>query len=78
MHRLGVIGYGGMGGWHVKNALVSDVVELAGIYDIKEERREVARKKIFLRMIHSKLFLVMKLLTLLRLLYLMIYTKSLL
>ncbi len=44
MHRLGVIGYGGMGGWHVKNALVSDVVELAGIYDIKEERRNVARE----------------------------------
>ncbi|MBE7026182.1 MAG: Gfo/Idh/MocA family oxidoreductase [Ruminococcaceae bacterium] len=44
MHRLGVIGYGGMGGWHVKNALVSDVVELAGIYDIKEERRVVARE----------------------------------
>lgn len=44
MHRLGVIGYGGMGGWHVKNALVSDVVELAGIYDIKEERKKVARE----------------------------------
>ncbi len=44
MHKLGVVGYGGMGGWHVKNALVSDVVELAGIYDIKEERRKAAEE----------------------------------
>ena len=45
MHRLGIVGYGGMGGWHANHALKSDVVELAGIYDIKPERREVAKQK---------------------------------
>ena len=36
--KAAVIGYGGMGGWHVDHILKSDVVELAGIYDIKEEK----------------------------------------
>lgn len=45
MHRLGIVGYGGMGGWHADHALKSDVVELAGIYDIKPERCEVAKQK---------------------------------
>ena len=43
--RLVVIGYGGMGGWHTERALKSDAVELAGIYDIKEERCELARSR---------------------------------
>lgn len=43
--KLVVIGYGGMGGWHVDHALKSDVVELAGIYDIKPERAELARSR---------------------------------
>jgi len=43
-HKLCVIGYGGMGNWHVKNALKSDVVELAGIHDIDEERNLLAEK----------------------------------
>ena len=43
-HNLCVIGYGGMGGgFHVKNALTSDVVNLAGIYDIDPAKREKAR-----------------------------------
>ena len=43
--NLVVIGYGGMGGgFHAKNALKSDVVNLAGIYDIKEERRRAAEE----------------------------------
>ena len=42
--RVAVVGYGGMGGWHVKHLLKSDVCELAGIWDIKESRREVARE----------------------------------
>ncbi|HIV03164.1 MAG TPA: Gfo/Idh/MocA family oxidoreductase [Candidatus Aphodoplasma excrementigallinarum] len=45
MHKLGIIGYGGMGGWHADHALKSDVVELAGIYDIKPERCELAEQK---------------------------------
>ncbi len=44
-HNLCVIGYGGMGGgFHVKNALTSDVVNLAGIYDIDPAKREKARQ----------------------------------
>ena len=42
--RVAIVGYGGMGGWHVKKISTSDVVELAGIWDIKEERREVAKE----------------------------------
>ena len=40
--KIAVIGYGGMGGWHTRHLLASDVAELAGIYDIKEERRALA------------------------------------
>ena len=40
-----VIGYGGMGGWHVQRIQTSDVCNLLGIYDIKAERRELARSR---------------------------------
>ncbi len=40
-----VVGYGGQGGWHADHALKSDVVSLRGIYDIKEERMELARSR---------------------------------
>ncbi|MBQ7474528.1 MAG: Gfo/Idh/MocA family oxidoreductase [Clostridia bacterium] len=43
--KAAVIGYGGMGGWHVDHILKSDVVTLAGIYDIKEERRQLAESR---------------------------------
>lgn len=43
--RVAVIGYGGMGGWHVRHLLESDVAELAGIRDIKEERCKVAEER---------------------------------
>ncbi|MBQ8524805.1 MAG: hypothetical protein IJ457_09305 [Clostridia bacterium] len=43
--RAAVIGYGGMGGWHTEHMLKSDVVELAGIYDIKEERCALAESR---------------------------------
>ncbi len=43
-HRLGIVGFGGMGNWHrelietgIKN------LEIAGMFDIKEERQEAAR-----------------------------------
>lgn len=42
--RVAVIGYGGMGGWHTRYILKSDVAELAGVYDIKENRRALARE----------------------------------
>lgn len=42
--RAAIIGYGGMGGWHASFMQKSDVVELAGIYDIKPERCAVAEQ----------------------------------
>ncbi len=41
--RVVVVGFGGMGSWHTEYISKSDVVELAGIYDIKEERRQAGR-----------------------------------
>ncbi len=41
--NLVVIGYGGMGGWHVGHAQKSDVVNLLGIYDIDPAKSEKAR-----------------------------------
>lgn len=40
----GLIGFGGMGKWHTE--ILEDVpeIELAGIYDIKEEKRKLAEK----------------------------------
>ena len=43
--KVAIVGYGGQGAWHGEYILASDVVELAGIYDIKEERCELARSK---------------------------------
>ena len=40
--KVAIVGYGGMGGWHVKHLLASDVAELAGIWDINPEKREKA------------------------------------
>ena len=41
--KIAVIGFGGMGSWHVNHALKSDVLELAGIYDIDEAKCEKAK-----------------------------------
>ena len=43
--NLVVIGYGGMGGWHTQHALKSDVVSLAGIYDIDPKKSALARER---------------------------------
>ena len=43
--KAAVVGYGGMGGWHVEHLLKSDVCELAGVYDIKPERNELAKSR---------------------------------
>ena len=43
--KFAVVGYGGMGGWHVNHALKSDVLELAGIFDIDEAKSELARSR---------------------------------
>ena len=42
--NLVVVGFGGMGSWHVGHAQKSDTVNLLGIYDIKEERAALARE----------------------------------
>ena len=43
--KIVVIGYGGMGKWHVNYLVDSDVCELVGICDINEARRAEAREK---------------------------------
>ncbi len=45
MKNLVVIGYGGMGGWHVGHAQKSDVVNLLGIYDIDPKKSELAESR---------------------------------
>lgn len=40
--NLAIVGYGGQGAWHANWALKSDVVSLAGIYDIAEKRMRAA------------------------------------
>ena len=44
MKRVAVIGYGGQGAWHCSRIKKSNVVTLAGTFDIKEERRQVAKQ----------------------------------
>lgn len=43
--KTAIVGYGGMGGWHADHLLKSDAAELAGIYDIKEERGKLAESR---------------------------------
>lgn len=43
--NIAVVGYGGMGGWHTRHLLESDVATLAGIWDISEERRALAAER---------------------------------
>ena len=43
--NLVVVGYGGMGSWHVGHAQKSDVVNLKGIYDIDPAKTELARSR---------------------------------
>ena len=42
MKNIAVIGYGGQGAWHCTQILKSDVVTLAGTYDVRQVRREAA------------------------------------
>ena len=43
-HRIVIVGFGGMGNWH-RELIESGIegLELAGMYDIKEERQQAAR-----------------------------------
>ncbi len=38
--RVAVIGFGGMGRWHTRNLLASDVCDLSGVFDINEKAYE--------------------------------------
>ena len=48
-NKLGfaVIGYGGMGGWHIRKAMddLADQFNAIGTFDVKEERQQAAREK---------------------------------
>ncbi|MCI1991196.1 MAG: Gfo/Idh/MocA family oxidoreductase [Oscillospiraceae bacterium] len=43
MYRIGLIGYGGMGGWHVKQIQSMPDFQLAAVYDINPEKVAKAR-----------------------------------
>lgn len=45
MHKLAMVGFGGMAGWHYNQLQKIDGIEIAGIWDIKEERRTYAETK---------------------------------
>jgi predicted dehydrogenase len=42
--NIAIVGYGGQGAWHASWAQKSDVLTLAGVYDIRECRMELARE----------------------------------
>ena len=44
-HRLAMVGFGGMANWHYDLIQRIEDLEVAGIWDIKEERREYAQEK---------------------------------
>lgn len=41
-HKIGLIGFGGMAGWHRELIDTIDHLEVAGVYDIRKERRDAA------------------------------------
>ena len=43
--KIVIIGYGGMGGWHAKHLIDSDVCELVGVCDISKERQDLATER---------------------------------
>lgn len=44
-HHIAMVGFGGMAGWHYNLIQSIEDLEVAGIWDIKEERREYAASK---------------------------------
>ena len=42
---LGIVGYGGMGGWHYNIVKGVDGLIVKGVFDIKPERGEIAREQ---------------------------------
>ncbi len=41
-HKISFVGFGGMAGWHYKQLQTMDNISVAGIWDIKEDRRKAA------------------------------------
>lgn len=44
-HKLGIIGYGGMAGWHHENSKRIGDLEVTAVYDIDPERNKVAEER---------------------------------
>ena len=44
-HRLAIVGFGGMAGWHYDLIEGIEDLTVAGIWDIKEERRDYAASR---------------------------------
>lgn len=44
-HRIAIVGFGGMAEWHFNEIKTIDGLEIAGIWDIKEQRRAYASEK---------------------------------
>ena len=44
-HKIAIVGFGGMAGWHYNEIQTMENLEIAGIWDIKEERRLYAAEK---------------------------------
>ena len=45
MKKAAIIGYGGMGSWHANKIREGGVFELAGVYDIRQERLDLAGER---------------------------------
>lgn len=45
MYHIGIIGYGGMGGWHAEQLMSMPDFQLAGVYDINPEKIKKAVQK---------------------------------
>lgn len=45
IYRVGIVGFGGMAGWHYELIQTIEGLEVAGIYDIREERCTYARSQ---------------------------------
>ena len=45
IHKIAIVGFGGMAGWHYDEIQTIENLEIAGIWDIREERRQCAAEK---------------------------------
>ena len=46
--KVGILGYGVIGWCHSNYLEKNKIFEIAGVYDVSEERNVVARKKVFM------------------------------